>query len=374
MKIYSNNEDELTSIYNSAYPIIQSYIDKHLKNINVYPIYLHYNSLLVLGHEDCNFEEIITNRNNDEYFTLKPFLELTSLHTIDILLLYNSWEYTNIENPTFITNYYKLLKQLNYPLCKTILSVNGCKDNLQLGFNFQYTFMRNWSQPIFIKHNVKSISKKRFVFLNRKFRFERFYLFALFNKYDILNHMYVSFLEIPNDSHYEKLKNYQYIESNDILSVRKTLSSPLVLDKSDPDWSNYDSLETFLQNCICIISETLPTVYEDIFISEKTTKPLCQGCPFIIYGSPYLLKQLRNMGFQTFHPYINETYDIIIDDSKRLLYIYEEIKRISQLSHEEYRQLFTNIIDIIEYNKNHYQYITKGKLLIDFAKKIENYV
>jgi len=57
---------------------------------------------------------------------------------------------------------------------------------------------------------------------------------------------------------------------------------------------------------VSIVSETSQ---EEFFPTEKVYKSLMLGHPFIAYGGPGYLSQLRNMGFQTFGDWIDESYD-----------------------------------------------------------------
>jgi hypothetical protein len=56
------------------------------------------------------------------------------------------------------------------------------------------------------------------------------------------------------------------------------------------------------------------------------------------------------MGYQTFHPYINETYDTIIDDEERLEAIYKETERLCTFTDEQWLQWQLNIKPIVEHN------------------------
>lgn len=45
--------------------------------------------------------------------------------------------------------------------------------------------------------------------------------------------------------------------------------------------------------------------------NEKTYKPISAGMPFVVVSCRHFLKKLRRMGFKTFHPFIDESYDEI---------------------------------------------------------------
>jgi hypothetical protein len=46
----------------------------------------------------------------------------------------------------------------------------------------------------------------------------------------------------------------------------------------------------------------------NLFLTEKTFKPLALGMPFIVIGNPYILKRLRSLGYKTFVLYITLRY------------------------------------------------------------------
>lgn len=55
-----------------------------------------------------------------------------------------------------------------------------------------------------------------------------------------------------------------------------------------------------------------------IFITEKTYKAICNMHPFVIAGTPFILKNLKKRGYYTFSDYIDESYDTETDNAKRM--------------------------------------------------------
>ena len=56
--------------------------------------------------------------------------------------------------------------------------------------------------------------------------------------------------------------------------------------------------------------ELVPESRQNFFyVTEKTLKPIASGMPFVIVGCHRFLQQLRHIGFRTFHPFIDESYD-----------------------------------------------------------------
>ena len=95
--------------------------------------------------------------------------------------------------------------------------------------------------------------------------------------------------------------------------------------------------------------------YEDcIYMSEKIFKPISNLVPFIIVSTPFFLKKLREIGYKTFHPWINESYDEEMDNDKRFFMILDEIKRLCNISKEEIHKWYYEMEDIFLYNQEHF--------------------
>jgi nucleoside-diphosphate-sugar epimerase len=86
-------------------------------------------------------------------------------------------------------------------------------------------------------------------------------------------------------------------------------------------------------------------------ITEKTNKPIACAKPFIVFATPYFLEDLRTLGYESYAPFIDESYDTEIDNHKRLNMIVAEIERISNLPADQYNELLTNCLDIAERNR-----------------------
>ena len=109
------------------------------------------------------------------------------------------------------------------------------------------------------------------------------------------------------------------------------------------------------------------------FLTEKIFKPIIYMQPFIVVGPHHSLQRLKDMGYQTFSPLINESYDNEKDPMKRLDLIYQEIERLTHLSHQQMQDLVFDIKEILFHNfeniKNRRNQLVKEKqLLIDLQE------
>jgi hypothetical protein len=114
--------------------------------------------------------------------------------------------------------------------------------------------------------------------------------------------------------------------------------------------------EIFGLYAIEVVIET--NVYEIGFFTEKTTKCLAAGKPFLLFGTTGQLQKLRDMGFKTFNGIIDESYDLEPNVEKRFDMICAEIDRIAKLSSIEKTSLVSELYKIALYNKNNHKILT----------------
>lgn len=100
-----------------------------------------------------------------------------------------------------------------------------------------------------------------------------------------------------------------------------------------------------------VVLETNPLDHG--WFTEKTTRCLATGKPFILFGTAGQLQKLRNMGFQTFAP-IDESYDLELDPFKRFELIKQELIRLTTVDRVE---LLHTIQLAADYNADNYNTI-----------------
>lgn len=109
------------------------------------------------------------------------------------------------------------------------------------------------------------------------------------------------------------------------------------------------------------------------FATEKTYKAINCKKPFIAVSTPYFLDGIKKMGFKTFSPYIDESYDNITNNGERMQAIVEEVKKICTLPQDEYENLINNLKPIVEYNLELFIKLNIDNTLLethDFLKQI----
>lgn len=100
---------------------------------------------------------------------------------------------------------------------------------------------------------------------------------------------------------YQERSLYSYVAAKQFIEGDSVGLSPNQISDRyfNPNW--------YANTCFSLVVETL--IDQEIFVTEKTFKPLAFEHPAIIYGSPGTLKYLRDQGFATFDNVIDESYD-----------------------------------------------------------------
>lgn len=140
----------------------------------------------------------------------------------------------------------------------------------------------------------------------------------------------------------------------------------------DYGWNPNISSNPFLEAYFYIASETY-TQGEYKSLTEKVFKPIANYMPFIFMAFPGALNELRRLGFKTFAPFINESYDDETDYNKRINLVFQEIHRLTDMSIEELHNWYWSMEEILKYNRNHLFEIYKDEPISkEFVRHLES--
>ena len=155
-------------------------------------------------------------------------------------------------------------------------------------------------------------------------------------------------------------------------SLPKTLQTELDRNYRDyGPWSD-NNPAAYMNSYFYVCTETYT---EGPFrsLTEKVFKPIVNFQPFFMVAYPGALALLRELGFKTFSPFIDESYDVESDTTKRIAMIVKEIERLSAMSIDEIHDLYWQMENILVHNRNHfleyYKNDTKGKQFIEYLNK-----
>jgi hypothetical protein len=195
-------------------------------------------------------------------------------------------------------------------------------------------------------------------------------------KYDLLKDGMFSFIQKLD---YEKIKDifdktYQNIDDD----IIKKLSELLPYELDTHELSIFKKRNFGVKNnkidwySDCYINLVTETFFgHNVFLSEKIFKPIGNLQPFIVFGDYLTLAELRKLGFKTFEPFIDESYDLEKDQKKRAILIEKEIEKLNNLSIEEIHNWYYSIKDILIYNKTHLYTFEKYECFEQIFEKIK---
>ena len=90
------------------------------------------------------------------------------------------------------------------------------------------------------------------------------------------------------------------------------------------------------------------------YFTEKITKPLYYGQPFILIGFKKSLKFLKEMGFETYDDIFDESYDEMETWEERTRAVWKEIERVLTLSDSEFYEKFNKVQEKVIYNQKRF--------------------
>lgn len=206
---------------------------------------------------------------------------------------------------------------------------------------------------------------KKFLCFNRSMRSHRYYIAYMAMKYNLLDNSIFSFVNFPDNNEHirnniDALLGSRIIDEdfNKLMSILpyEIDTNHLTADEKRGFVTDNNKKEWYTNTYFHIISETSfhGPIDNSPFFSEKTYRPIINLQPFIMIGDFGSLRQLKNLGFKTFSPFIDESYDLEPDYSIRMQMIQKEILKLNVLSLRELHELYYSMKDILIYNRDHF--------------------
>ena len=179
---------------------------------------------------------------------------------------------------------------------------------------------------------------------------------------NLTSHCKTTFNPVDSDIHYT---NYKF--QNDKFAISTDLESQLQPNthssNASADYNNQDYSGTGIE-------VVLETIFDDQrnHLTEKMLRPIACGVPFIACATPNTLAYLRDYGFKTFSPFINEDYDQEVDPLKRMHMIIDEMSRITNLDAETKASVYVKLYEIAKYNKQRFFSLQFHDMIVDEYK------
>jgi hypothetical protein len=142
----------------------------------------------------------------------------------------------------------------------------------------------------------------------------------------------------------------------DIVEVLNSAELPRLFENETVQQMSSYELTNFAEAADSVIYAATETVYwgQRSHLTEKTFKPIALEMPFVLIAPAGSLAYLREYGFETFHPYIDETYDTIQDDIGRLEAVTQVLSEIQARSAAARQELWQQLLPRVEHNYKHF--------------------
>lgn len=243
---------------------------------------------------------------------------------------------------------------------------------------FEFVAKRDYLKPADINKYARStlINKtynKKYLSFNGNSRTHRILLIQLLNLYDELGNGLVSYNSHSNVNYpsakvsFEVMRKYfsndpevwLLAESNkDKICNLNHITLDVITNDMSVAHYNVTNKQYYEDTYYSVVTETIATsdcpgcgeTGQGRLLSEKTFKPVLNCHPFILVGVPGALGFFRDLGYKTFSPIIDESYDNEYDTAKRIKMIAKEIKRLNHLNPEELSEFLNFCKPIVEHN------------------------
>ncbi len=225
--------------------------------------------------------------------------------------------------------------------------------------------------------NEGPVRPRKFLFLNNIPRAHRLFLFKEVADHGLLTEGLVSFNFRARDAWEHSMFGVPLLDDLRVFyprlgrrQIRQLCDHldgtylPLRLDLTDRDQLSDQGRpcsptavpwELFQQSYFSLVAETEMDSGDDLRrFTEKSLKPLLGMHPFLVAGQPGTLAALRELGFRTFGSHIDEHYDEVEDAYQRAQLVFQQVRRLCQMSPEVLHDWFCELQPVLIHNQRHF--------------------
>ena len=316
-------------------------------------------AIIFLDYAQENFVDIIA------YEKLHKSLANSKIPKENIILAFNSFNAKEVYESWF-SEEERRLEVRNWPFVMTNTSFHYYENNTQRMSVEQFRETKN------------TIRNKHFIFKIRRprdYRLAFLYKISTDNLLDKADWSCLTPINFDQNKIVEMQDRYKFEFNFDKI---KELCNIIPHTLDDEQELNYETVSAWTDKTpnshknayLYLCTETyISGEYKSL--TEKVFKPIVNFQPFLFVAWPGALELLRNLGFKTFSPFIDESYDNELDVAKRLSLIYAELNRICSMSKEEIHAWYWSMEEILIHNYDHFLYIWKNE---GHTKELINYL
>lgn len=151
---------------------------------------------------------------------------------------------------------------------------------------------------------------------------------------------------------YDSYKQFDILHSNEYYSISKSLP-----------------IDLYNNSNFMLVVENILWDECDIHITEKATKALITGIPFVVAANSNFIKELHQLGFKTYNTLWDESYDSIGTANERFDAI---IKLINELNHFNWAAHADELAAIAKHNR--LNFFNLNKHMITAFEQFDKYI
>jgi hypothetical protein len=223
----------------------------------------------------------------------------------------------------------------------------------------------------------------RYLCFNREPRAHRLVTLLWLQARGLLSQGLVSFPQEDDYFAFNKFDQYgegvgHIFKTPEILSLRGEIPAvkarlPLLVDHPDLfglhiSWC---SKEPFKKTYFSVLTERLfhnPNGH--LLLTSKAYKAICNLHPFVLIGPSGALAALKEAGYRTFSPWIDERYDDEKNPDLRIQLAWAEIERLCRMPENEILAWYRAVFPILEHNITHYRKRNSENPVQAFAREL----
>ena len=192
-----------------------------------------------------------------------------------------------------------------------------------------------------------------FTVLSRRHNWARAAIVADLRRNDILENSYWSYniIDPITDSYRMGPIQIDRAQGHRAAVFDLIANAPFACDHLTADAHNDHShtvTEHYANSYCNIVLETLYT--GEPFLSEKTFKPIKHAQPFVVAAPAGTLQLLRDLGYRVFDSAIDNSYDLIADDTERWYSLFNTVQQIKNNPNKA--EWFARLIPDLLHNQN----------------------
>lgn len=371
------------------------YFGKQTTNRYIYPIKvtLHFDRFTGVDH--------VGSKLNGEYFWKHISAEALEDIRGGRAIIFLDWANENYIEKSQYKDFHQGLKNSGIPASQIVLAVNSFNakqvyeswfppeermlevHNLpfllsNISWHYSFNSDRRMSEEDF-RSSRNTLRKNHFLFPSRRSRSHRIAMLHKIASDGLLDKGDWSFLDNMGADHamYESTQIFE-INREAVTKLHEQIPHKL---QNEPEshflnvsgWGDKHS-EPNKNSYFYIASETyVHGEYKSL--TEKVFKPIINFQPFVFIAFHGALEELRKLGFKTFSPFIDESYDTEPDYAKRMQMIFAEIKKVCEMSKEDIHNWYWSMEETLIHNHRHLLELHKNEPnVLEFIKYLHDRV